>query len=377
MAESAKGPIIDPSLLIAGLALGLLRLARPLDSILAAKIFDLISSTPVDVAELAAKASQSDQYGILFLNTVLYLVYAAGGFICARYLQSASRGIALVQLLVLTVILVFPFNKLVYGLEPVSYLAMGLLGSAFGLLASKLVDASERSHTQQVESTLRNRQLMETRLQLIKQDEVERKMLAADLHDQVLNDLKLLLRSLEQNKETIGTTLITELNKRIELAMENIRKVMESLCPSDLEHIGLLASLEECLIERADKNDFIPQYRSSLAESDIQALNKIEKALLYRLVQESITNICKHAKASKVRLTAELTEGDLLIKIVDDGVGLKGEASSKSRGLQYMRLRAEIIGARISWNPGPEEKGTAVEIRINLARRMSSESADS
>ena len=370
-----KGSKFDLPILLAGLSIVLLRLGQPLDRHLAQMFFEAYYNNPGPGAYIM---TMTDHLRLLALNTAFYIIYAAGGFISARFLQPANRGIVLVQLLILTAVLAYPFLKVAHGLELISYLSIGLLGFSFGLLSGRLNEASERSHTQQVESTLRNRQLLETRLQLIKQDEVERKMLAADLHDQVLNDLKLLLRSLEQNKEKLGTDLIAELNKRIELAMENIRKVMESLCPSDLEHIGLLASLEECLIERAEKNDFLPQFRTSLSEDDIQSLNRIEKALLYRLAQESITNICKHAKASRVRLTAELEDTELCIKIVDDGVGLKSnDPNTKSRGLQYMRLRAEIIGARINWSPGPEDKGTAVEIRISLARRASSESSDS
>lgn len=369
MSALSKASTLDLILILALAAVILLKLSAPVDEYLSAELCRQLG--------LSDKASQNTHLA-LFLNAFLAAVYSAGGFICARFLRSATRLIVMLQLLVLTVIVIFPFYKAVLlYVEPISYLACGVLGYVFGINSYKLHQASERLNTQQAESALRSRQLLETRLQLIKQDEIERKMLAADLHDQVLNDLKLLLRMLEQHKEKLGAALMSDFNKRIELAMENIRKVMESLCPSDLEHIGLLASLEECLKDKAEKNDFLPQFRSSLKEDDLSSLNKIEKALLYRLVQESITNICKHARASKVRLLAEIQDSELAIKVQDDGGGIKDGPGSKSRGLQYMKLRAEIIGARINWSPGPDDKGTVVDIKMNLAGRGGVENTDS
>ncbi len=370
--KTSKNSRIKFIYITAAAAVLLLGFASPLDSVIALSLSKTLNLT---AAEAAVESTTIHR----LFNTAFYLIYAASGFVCARYLRDSARLIVVPQLIALTALLTFPFYRLIIPhFEPLSYFCFGLLGFSFGLLSLKLNDSSERLHSQQIESTLRNRQLLETRLQLIKQDEIERKMLAADLHDQVLNDLKLLLRLLEQKKDSLGQETLAQLNSRIELAMESIRAVMESLCPSDLEHIGLLAALEECLKDRAEKNDFIPQFRSNIEEENIEALNKIEKALIYRLVQESITNICKHAGASKVRLTADIENSELQISVIDNGVGLKnGEAPDKSRGLQYMRLRGEIIGARISWNPGPENKGTAVEIRMNLSRRVPGESSDS
>lgn len=103
----------------------------------------------------------------------------------------------------------------------------------------------------------------------------------------------------------------------------------------------------------------------------MQVLSLIEQSLLYRLVQESITNICKHAEAKTVRATLEKEEETtLVVRITDDGKGIDPtKMRADSRGLRYMRLRAELIGATISWMAGENAKGTTVEIRVNLANR--------
>jgi signal transduction histidine kinase len=371
MPGASRRTFLSSPLSLALAAMILFSLARPLDAFCCHALADLLGLAPAEAA--------SGEFAVPLLNTAMYIIYAAGGFVCARFVQGRARLIATVQLIALTAFLFIPFyHILVPALAPVSYLSSALLGFSLGTLQRSLNEALERLQIQQVESTLRSRQLTETRLQLVKQDEVERKMLAADLHDQVLNDLKLLLRMIDREKAKLGAELLAGLTSGLDLAMNSIRKVMESLCPSDLEHIGLMAALEDCLKERADKFDFLAQFRCSFQEEDIKALNKIEKALLYRLVQESITNICKHARASRVRLTADIADEELIIKIVDDGVGIQpAAANSASRGLQYMRLRSEIVGARITWNPGPENKGTSVEVRMNLRGRVASESSDS
>ena len=134
----------------------------------------------------------------------------------------------MVQLLALTVLLALPIYKIVLStLEPFTYLSFGLLGLSFGLASARLREVNERSRTQQVESLLRNRELLETRLQLIKQDEIERKMLAADLHDQVLNDLKLMLQMLVKQKDILSDSFLTSATARIELDVYK----RQALCP--------------------------------------------------------------------------------------------------------------------------------------------------
>jgi len=104
----------------------------------------------------------------------------------------------------------------------------------------------------------------------------------------------------------------------------------------------------------------------------------VEQSLLYRLVQESITNICKHAGATVVRGTVEMEGEHLLIKVTDNGRGIDpAKLREDSRGVRYMRQRADLIGATIAWRPGEDGKGTTVEIRIILAGRKDAESSNS
>jgi two-component system sensor histidine kinase UhpB len=146
---------------------------------------------------------------------------------------------------------------------------------------------------------------------------------------------------------------------------------METLSPSVLEHLGLGAAIEDCLRRGSERSGFKVRFKNKLSSDDLDCLSMVEQVLLYRLAQESITNICKHAGASTVRATLEREENNLAIRIVDDGKGMDlAKARGDSRGMKYQRYRADLVGAIIGWAPGENGKGTTVEISVDLSDRI-------
>jgi signal transduction histidine kinase len=203
-------------------------------------------------------------------------------------------------------------------------------------------------------------------------------MLAADLHDQVLNDLKALAQKFDTYAENGDKVLVPEIESLIQQSMSEIREVMDSLCPSALEHLGLPAAIEDCCRRAATRGNFKVRFKSSADEKLIDRLGMVEKSLLYRLVQESLTNICKHAQAKVVRATVTSEDDFLEIKVADDGRGIDPDKlQADSRGLRYMRQRADLIGATIAWQQGDDGKGTVVTVRLNLANLDDNKSSHS
>jgi len=152
---------------------------------------------------------------------------------------------------------------------------------------------------------------------------------------------------------------------------------MDSLCPSALEHLGLTAALEDCARKAGEKGGFKARCKSKVEDADAEKLSIVEQSLLYRLVQEALTNVIKHAQAKTVRINSEVDGSDLVVTIADDGKGIPaGKMSEESRGLRYMRQRADLIGATISFRAGEgvASPGTIVEIRVDLAGRGAVES---
>src|SRR6185295_9675447 len=158
MADSKKNTILSPTTLTALAAVLLLGFAGPLNLIvseLLCSVFEVNSAGQVLAGTL-----------VQLLNATLYLIYASSGFVCARFLRSTARIIAVPQLLALTAILFAPFYKTALPhIQPFTYFALGLFGFTFGIVSLKLHESNDRCNTQQVESTLRNSELLATRLQ--------------------------------------------------------------------------------------------------------------------------------------------------------------------------------------------------------------------
>ena len=294
-------------------------------------------------------------------------------------LQRVVRLIVTFQLLVLASLALWGLWNVEHFMgHPACLLTVVACGQIGGWLISLIDRHLRKSEAQNFELILRNRELLEAKLQMVKQDEIERRLLAADLHDQVLNDLKSIRNTLANYFEKPDPALATTVDELLERSMREIRDVMDSLCPFSLEILGLPAALDECLRRSAEKGGFRGKVRNSLKGNELDVLSVVELSLLYRLVQESLTNICKHAGASAVKITLDNRDGFLAIMVIDDGKGINIAAlSSESRGLAYMRQRADLIGATVNWKRGEENRGTVVEILMNLAGRKSDNHSDS
>lgn len=312
----------------------------------------------------------------LLLELVLSAVEVGSAFAIGLKLSILPRPIATAQLYVVSMMA----QGLIYNAagkpgEPLSSALAVATGLLSGYVFRRLRIRDEKFESQYYEIELRNRELQEARLMLVKQDEVERRMLAADLHDQVLNDLK----TLKQEIDSLVIDSPNEASERVEKllakTMSDIREVMDSLCPSTLEHLGLAASIEDCARRSAQRAGFRVRFKSSADEQVFEKLSVVERSLLYRLAQESLTNVCKHAQAARVQVNIRSEDNALCIAIIDDGKGLPPNfIPNESRGLRYMRLRADLIGARVTWGAGEEDKGTAVNIRMELSNNGHSNS---
>jgi signal transduction histidine kinase len=303
------------------------------------------------------------------INIIGFGVFAFASIWAALKLAVIGRSFVLVQLFVLSLItqwLVWQsFNIICH---PIGCIAAVFLGSFFGYYLRSNEKLRLERQAQYYELMIRNKELQETRLSLVKQDEVERRILAADLHDQVLNDMKQLVHRFDNYVNSPSSEEADRIRKLTSQVMGEIREVMDSLCPSVLEHLGLPAAIEDCLRKGSERAGFKIRFKNNIDLSQLEKLSLVEQSLVYRLVQETITNICKHAEAKIVKAQLQNQNGSIVVSVIDDGKGIdKGKDISNSRGLRYMRLRADLIGARVNWREGENGKGTCVEIIINTA----------
>lgn len=337
--------------------------------------------------ESTLKAGGGTQVAQLVWVAVVSALLSFAGIFAGTKLQVAANQrlvvflVVFIQLLGVSLLLDWVAWKYLHiSLAPVTFVVSIILGLAGGFAIRRWDDENVRMHSRFYQLKVRNNELRDVRLQMVRQDEVERRMLAADLHDQVLNDMKRLRKKFEAYAKDRTDEQKAEIDQILATAMVEIREVMDSLCPSALEHLGLTAALEDCARKAGEKGGFKARCKSKVEDADVEKLSLVEQSLLYRLVQEALTNVIKHAEAKTVRINTEKDGESLLVTVSDDGKGLpEGKATEESRGLRYMRQRADLIGATISFRSGdavanPGNPGTVVEIRIDLAGRTAVES---
>jgi len=203
----------------------------------------------------------------------------------------------------------------------------------------------------------------------------EQTHLAHDLHDglgQQLTGIALLLRGLTSHVVPRLPELREELsriNDLVSKSIEETRKLATGMSPLGVERSGLAGALAALA---AQAEDF---YRLSVRE-DIRALRGVALDSgvadhLYRIAQEAVGNIGRHAKASKITISVQVTDSDLSLTIADDGMGLPeppqwGELPA-GLGLRIMRYRAERIGATLCIERG-SPCGTVIRVCCHLRR---------
>ncbi len=307
---------------------------------------------------------------IVTLSHALGLLIFSSGAVWAGYKASGpARFVLGLQLIVLSLIfqlLSWQFFKAAG--HPISIATAIGAGCYIGRMLKMRDDERRQLEAKQIELKVRNEELQESRIALVKQDESDRRLLAADLHDQVLNDLRTIQKNFEAYVAEPKQESRDKINSMLKQTMTEIREIMDELCPVMLEEFGLSAAIEDRLDKVGQQAGFGVRFSQSQKAGDrLEQLSAVERQLLYRLVQESLNNICKHANASLVRIAIDEENQQLIFRITDNGKGIDpSRLSESSRGTLYMRLRAALIGAKVSWKQGPDGKGTTVEIRVHV-----------
>lgn len=249
------------------------------------------------------------------------------------------------------------------------------------------VDVTQRVRAQ-AELVQRKEDLQQLTIRLAEIEDRERQRLARELHDQVGQSLALLSFKLNMVHAQIGDPTATaaanqaDLDDALSLVTETtqgIRSVMDDLRPSVLDDYGLLAALNWYGDRFAGRTGIPVQVEGSDLVSRLSPTTEIT---LFRVVQEALTNVARHAKASKVYLSLHETAGQITMQIVDNGIGIKQRSSTVQQerrgwGLVNMRERVEMLGGAFTIGPntGPNtdantdantDRGT--RIHINLAR---------
>jgi signal transduction histidine kinase len=148
----------------------------------------------------------------------------------------------------------------------------------------------------------------------------------------------------------------------------NLRALITELRPAALDELGLVPALTSLLQRTASTSGLEVESDLQLAGEDARLSPELETTV-YRLVQEALTNVVKHAEAHSVTVRVREAAGSLDILVADDGRGMQGPGGS-GFGLVGMRERVELAGGELTVRAG-EEGGTVISGRLPVFERSS------
>ncbi len=196
--------------------------------------------------------------------------------------------------------------------------------------------------------------------------ELERRRLSRELHDetgQALTSILLGLRALEDTLETEESRQATaRLRELVVATLQDVRRLALELRPSALDDFGLVAAVEHLTTTFAEKTGMRVDFGAALGDERLPT--EVDTAL-YRIVQESLTNIVKHARAQRVSIALTKMEGSVKAVVEDDGRGFDPAATEGGFGLVGMSERLALLGGRLRIESSPGA-GTTIAAEVPL-----------
>ena len=189
--------------------------------------------------------------------------------------------------------------------------------------------------------------------------EGERQRIARELHDEIGQSLTAVLLGLKQAVDRAPADLQDELRTLQEMvrsSLDEVRQVARRLRPGVLDDLGLLSAVS-ALVTDFSGTSGLPVRRR--LDRRLPTLSREAELVLYRIAQESLTNIARHANASRVELSLTAESDRVVLRVLDDGQGLNG--STEGAGLPGMRERAMLIRADLTVQPA---RAGGTEVRL-------------
>jgi PAS domain S-box-containing protein len=243
-------------------------------------------------------------------------------------------------------------------------------GNIIGLVGVSRDITSYRNMEEQLRESLVHRQV--TR-EVLESQERERKRIAAELHDDLGQNLLLV-----KNKLILGLraaqaggdpgAAIQEAMALVSQSLQGVRDISQNLRPHQLDELGLAKSIEGMFRRLCAATGL--EFKAEIHNVD-GLLEPDSEINLYRIAQESLNNVIKHSGASLVRVSLGQSKGKVVLKVRDNGCGFKtgaGEAGTAGMGLKIMAERASILGGTVQVRSKPGD-GTALVASVPIRNR--------
>jgi signal transduction histidine kinase len=265
--------------------------------------------------------------------------------------------------------IVFPLTS---GSETVGELIVSprSAGEPFSEADRRLLADVARQAGAAVEAVRLTKELEQANRHLLSVRSEERQRLRRDLHDglgPLLASQMLILdsaRTLMPSDPALAANLLTQLRQHIQTAVDDVRRLVNSLRPAALDELGLLAAIREGTagLQRGGLSIVVD------APAELGPLSAATETAAYRIAMEAVTNVVRHARARECRIVLS-TEPDRVLRIVirDDGVGIADDATA-GVGLASMRERARALGGTLEIDSSPGN-GTTITVLLPVDGR--------
>ena len=258
-----------------------------------------------------------------------------------------------------------PIDRLVERMRTVDLLRPGLRFVERGGIEVRQLVRTFNEMLERLEAERR-----ESGRRILRAQEQERLRIARGLHDevgQVLTGVLLQLNALAAADEATRSSYLAETSQSVRQALEEVRRIARELRPEMLEQLGLVSALTELSRKFADQSGFRVERRFA---DDLPPLSEEAEIAVYRVAQESLTNVARHAGASRVELTLQPGVDSVVLRVADNGRGLpETNASTNGQaGLRGMRERALLVDGALAIKRSSEG---GVEVRFEVPAETS------
>lgn len=208
-------------------------------------------------------------------------------------------------------------------------------------------------------------ELLRSREQVVTAREEERSRLSRELHDNVgptLAGTRLQVESVRAvlPPDFAGIALLDRAVEGIDEALRTLRRVVHGLRPPELDALGLSGALKELAVFLSG-----PSLRvETVLPPELALLSKRVEVAAYRIVAEALTNVVRHARATRAEITVRMDDGCLLVEVTDDGVGVPADAGKHGMGMRFMAHRAREIAGTFSYRS--DSTGTTVQAALPM-----------
>jgi two-component system, NarL family, sensor histidine kinase UhpB len=205
------------------------------------------------------------------------------------------------------------------------------------------------------------RERQESGRRVLAAQEAERVGIARDLHDEVGQLLTGVLLQLDAIASATPAARedVDEAKSAVRRALDEVRRISRELRPEMLEHLGLVSALTE-LARSFARHSGVRVERQF--DSVLSALSPETELAVYRIAQESLTNVARHANATRVEIVLEAGHDSVVLRVTDDGRGFDGPPNEEG-GLRSMRERALLVGGALAIKPAADG---GAEIRLEV-----------